>query len=253
MLNPKEDVYRGDGLNLYAYCGNNPVRYWDPSGYALVEYIPNLFDSKIKSTSSSTELAYNILREMGLDSDTIKKSKTGSHQAQHIIPQDVFKKSKFLKEIGFQVDNHNNGIWDINKDSDETSLYDLINKHNISSDKVERYVSDNTHHRGYHSLYSKEVKKQVKQIEKDMRQYKKKLKESGNYTKNEIKEMYINKSREEVESLTEDLRKLNKNGIDMYKNHSSNKENWGKKGEEAYSEYFQKELSKCSSKARNLR
>ena len=93
----------------------------------------------------------------------------------------------------------------------------------------------------------------MKQIEKDMRQYKKKLKESGNYTKNEIKEMYINKSREEVESLTEDLRKLNKNGIDMYKNHSSNKENWGKKGEEAYSEYFQKELSKCSSKARNLR
>ena len=29
----QEDVYRGDGLNLYAYCGNNPVRYWDPSGY----------------------------------------------------------------------------------------------------------------------------------------------------------------------------------------------------------------------------
>ncbi|WP_297429539.1 RHS repeat-associated core domain-containing protein [Clostridium sp.] len=29
----QEDVYRGDGLNLYAYCANNPVRYWDPSGY----------------------------------------------------------------------------------------------------------------------------------------------------------------------------------------------------------------------------
>ncbi|WP_252225273.1 RHS repeat-associated core domain-containing protein [Clostridium sp. ZBS2] len=29
----QEDVYRGDGLNLYAYCGNNPVRYYDPSGY----------------------------------------------------------------------------------------------------------------------------------------------------------------------------------------------------------------------------
>ncbi|WP_354092879.1 RHS repeat-associated core domain-containing protein [Clostridium gasigenes] len=31
----QEDVYRGDGLNLYAYCGNNPVVYYDPSGYAL--------------------------------------------------------------------------------------------------------------------------------------------------------------------------------------------------------------------------
>ncbi|WP_341479314.1 RHS repeat-associated core domain-containing protein [Clostridium gasigenes] len=30
----QEDVYRGDGLNLYAYCGNNPVGYCDPSGYA---------------------------------------------------------------------------------------------------------------------------------------------------------------------------------------------------------------------------
>ena len=29
----QEDVYQGDGLNLYAYCGNNPVVYYDPSGY----------------------------------------------------------------------------------------------------------------------------------------------------------------------------------------------------------------------------
>ncbi len=29
----QEDVYRGDGLNLYAYCANNPVMYNDPSGY----------------------------------------------------------------------------------------------------------------------------------------------------------------------------------------------------------------------------
>ncbi|MHC1748068.1 MAG: RHS repeat-associated core domain-containing protein [Cellulosilyticaceae bacterium] len=30
----QEDIYRGDGLNLYAYCSNNPVSYYDPSGYA---------------------------------------------------------------------------------------------------------------------------------------------------------------------------------------------------------------------------
>ena len=29
----QEDTYRGDGLNLYAYCANNPVRYVDPSGH----------------------------------------------------------------------------------------------------------------------------------------------------------------------------------------------------------------------------
>ena len=30
----QEDVYQGDGLNLYAYCDNNPVTYYDPSGYS---------------------------------------------------------------------------------------------------------------------------------------------------------------------------------------------------------------------------
>ena len=29
----QEDIYQGDGLNLYAYCANNPVKYYDPSGY----------------------------------------------------------------------------------------------------------------------------------------------------------------------------------------------------------------------------
>lgn len=29
----QEDTYRGDGLNLYAYCENNPVFYVDPSGH----------------------------------------------------------------------------------------------------------------------------------------------------------------------------------------------------------------------------
>ena len=29
----QEDTYRGDGLNLYAYCENNPVYYADPTGF----------------------------------------------------------------------------------------------------------------------------------------------------------------------------------------------------------------------------
>jgi len=29
----QEDTYQCDGLNLYAYCKNNPVVYYNPSGY----------------------------------------------------------------------------------------------------------------------------------------------------------------------------------------------------------------------------
>ena len=32
----QEDEYHGDGLNLYAYCANNPVDYYDPSGYSMI-------------------------------------------------------------------------------------------------------------------------------------------------------------------------------------------------------------------------
>jgi len=33
----QEDEYHGDGLNLYAYCANNPVGYYDPSGYCVAD------------------------------------------------------------------------------------------------------------------------------------------------------------------------------------------------------------------------
>ena len=54
----QEDEYQGDGLNLYAYCGNNPVRYYDPSGYSktpqsvMVCPNPTIEDSNSKHLNS---------------------------------------------------------------------------------------------------------------------------------------------------------------------------------------------------------
>ena len=39
----QEDTYRGDGLNLYAYCANNPLLYIDPSGHTQVLPSPKEF------------------------------------------------------------------------------------------------------------------------------------------------------------------------------------------------------------------
>ena len=44
----QEDVYRGDGLNLYAYVKNNPVTWYDPLGLVAEEtpgyYVYGLYD-----------------------------------------------------------------------------------------------------------------------------------------------------------------------------------------------------------------
>ena len=40
----QEDTYRGDGLNLYAYCSNNPIIYYDPSGFAGTAICPYDFN-----------------------------------------------------------------------------------------------------------------------------------------------------------------------------------------------------------------
>ncbi len=52
----QEDTYRGDGLNLYAYCANNPVRYADPSGYEKQVYgkeSSNVDSSKVFTTGKT--------------------------------------------------------------------------------------------------------------------------------------------------------------------------------------------------------
>ncbi len=50
----QEDTYRGDGLNLYAYCANNPVYYVDPSGYACDQLSKNAPE---KAATTTTDLA----------------------------------------------------------------------------------------------------------------------------------------------------------------------------------------------------
>ena len=57
----QEDTYRGDGLNLYVYCRNNPVYYVDPSGHICEkranEIMGKLAEGKILSNSEGKKLA----------------------------------------------------------------------------------------------------------------------------------------------------------------------------------------------------
>ncbi len=63
----QEDVYQGDGLNLYVYCGNNPVMYSDPSGYT--KNCPPASQNGGDAGNSGTERGNSIASKVGEGND----------------------------------------------------------------------------------------------------------------------------------------------------------------------------------------
>ena len=82
----QEDVYRGEGLNLYVYCGNNPVVYSDPSGFS-----PN----PLSLLNSSSRYPAN-----GDQSSIVQITMTGARGSDFTA---AFKKSRIKKSeaIGY--------------------------------------------------------------------------------------------------------------------------------------------------------
>ncbi|WP_252238408.1 RHS repeat-associated core domain-containing protein [Clostridium sp. VAP51] len=90
----QEDVYRGDGLNLYAYCGNNPIRYYDPSGYAQ-----NLCDSKVRnSAQGNPSEKHNYIQNFEVTNyeDFRKRSKKGDNLEGHELLQHAYLRDEYL-------------------------------------------------------------------------------------------------------------------------------------------------------------
>ena len=63
----QEDTYYGDGLNLYAYCGNNPVGYEDPSGHQVCPTQYSVY-KKFREQGMSKKEAYEAMKkELGIE------------------------------------------------------------------------------------------------------------------------------------------------------------------------------------------
>ena len=61
----QEDTYRGDGLNLYAYCANNPVMYFDPSGHKGKDDCPSGAAAKQGETEAGKKTGETQATAMG--------------------------------------------------------------------------------------------------------------------------------------------------------------------------------------------
>ena len=78
----QEDTYRGDGLNLYAYCQNNPVRYVDPSGH-MVKCQKNAYE-QYRKEGRGAALAYT----KATGKDPLKPIDTASDSAAGNRPKE---------------------------------------------------------------------------------------------------------------------------------------------------------------------
>ena len=119
----QEDTYRGDGLNLYAYCANNPVFYVDPSGY----YKDGVFAAeqakrRLKQTPKGPENATL------LDAGPIDRGVwTGKRGESTYIPKNA-KLRELLKSYGVEGVTYENNIPDfmkfvVNIQGDDGQIY----------------------------------------------------------------------------------------------------------------------------------
>ena len=82
----QEDTYYGDGLNLYAYCGNNPVGYEDPSGHKVCPTQYSVY-KKYREQGMSPKKACEAMREeLGLGQ---KSGDKDYKSPQKYIPTDA--------------------------------------------------------------------------------------------------------------------------------------------------------------------
>jgi len=157
------------------------------------------------------------------------------YQAQHIIPKE-FQNSYVLSISGYQVDHAENGIFDIDGSKPKTNtLRQYLVASGCSSDDIDKYVSDLTHHgsgehdSGYHKAYSEYVETKLMQLDEKYGISKKMEMQTGSerQKRKAVRQELIASGqmellRSDLLTLNNYLRGKNQSGIDLYYKHSNN-------------------------------
>ena len=123
----QEDVYQGDGLNLYAYCGNNPVVYYDPSGYERKACPPQGKISESVDGSGSNTTATERRNSPGVvegNGRNTSKMMYGTDKNAGVIPKEIADKLREKQYNNF--DEFRNDFWKAVAETDYANEF-LIN------------------------------------------------------------------------------------------------------------------------------
>ena len=117
----QEDEYLGDGLNLYAYCENNPVTYYDPSGYSSYEAKVGSGIGDEGGSKSGTSSAVN---SKGVPYPEVKDIRTGQNMG---FPEGVGSRVPKESRVGWYRNQSEANLYRVN-DTDILCKKDYIDE-----------------------------------------------------------------------------------------------------------------------------
>lgn len=146
--------------------------------------------------------------------------------------------------MGFNIDSHYNGIFDKNMSFNSKLINQIFKDYGVPKGLRKRYISEKTNHNGGHAAYNEAVQREVDSIEDYIKSYHQKCIDEGMDIKKANRDT-LEEAQRQVSMLVEDLRTMNRDGIDLYRDKN------GGTDHNLYNQEFEKKRKKAHKKNGN--